>query len=474
MTEKTLVGSRDGFSPKAVEELSRLKAEPAWLAERRREAWAAFAQLPMPSLQDEDWRRTDLSGLDMGAFLPFAPNAFRARSVQELPPPVPSALRGEEWAGLLVQQGAEAIYWELSQELSRQGVLFLPLEEAARRAPDLLKGFLGSCIRPEEGKFVALNGALGSGGAFVYVPRGVEAALPLHSILLYPSRPGQGSHAVGWPLPLPSHEGLALFPHTVIVLERDSRLVYIDEYLSPARKGSVLHSGVVEVRLEEGARLQHITLQQWGSQVFNFVTQRALVGAGATLESLVVATGGGLTKAFLDTVLQGPGARARMEGIILGDEGQHFDHQLFIDHAASHTQSRTFYKVGLMDQALSVFLGLVRIQKGARQTDSHLENRNLLLSDRAKADSIPKLEIESSDIIRCSHASSVGQVEEEQLFYLMSRGLSRRQAEKIILDGFFEPVLKGIPVPAVQRRLARLLDRKLARPGRAIRPGWAG
>jgi len=439
-----LAGLTGGPSRETVEELSRLKGEPPWLLERRRQAWEAFQALPMPSLRDEDWRRTDLSALDLGAFAYYAPGPSRALNPSRLPAPLPSLLRGEERGGLLVQQDAEAIYRELSPEISRQGVIFTSLEEGAREAPGLVREFLARCIGPERGKFVALNGALFSGGAFVYVPQGVRVTLPLRSLLLS------------------SRGGLALLPRTIIVLERGSHLVYIDEYISSPRGGPVLHAGVVEVYLEEGAHLQHITLQGWGGQVFNLTFQRVELAAGASLEGLLASTGGALTKAFLEGILAGPGARAQVWGILLGDDGQHFDHQLFIDHRAPYTQSRTTFRVGLKDGARSVFSGLVRVAREARQADSHLENRNLLLSPRAKADSIPKLEIESNDIVRCSHASTVGQVEEEQLFYLMSRGLSRREAVRALLNGFFAPVLEVVAMPTVRRRLGRLLDRKLA------------
>jgi len=435
-----------GFSRQVVEELSSLRSEPPWLRQRRLDAWQVYEATPMPTLQDEDWRRTDLGALALDELLPFAEAPCpQVDSIAQLPQELRAVLdKGRPEGGLLVQHDSQVVHVALAEEAAKQGVIFVSLEEAVREQPKLVERyFMTRCLPPEHGKFAALHGALWSGGVFVYVPQGVEVALPLRACQ-WLARPG-----------------LAAFPHTLIVLEAGSKLTFIAEQFSPDLDGQALSCGATEVYLHTGAQLHHVLVQQLGQQVYNLGAQRHLLEGDSRLDSLIIGLGGKLTKFFVESLLEGPGASAQMRGVVFGGGDQHFDHQTLQEHIAPDCSSDLLFKVVVKDQAMSVHLGIVRVHRDARGTDAAQTVRNLILSEGAKAHPILPLEIEASDIRRCSHAAAVGQVDENQLFYLMSRGLSRQDAQKLIVDGFFEPVLETIPLPSVQHRLRRAVDEKL-------------
>lgn len=434
------------LSQRTVETIARWKDEPAWLIERRLEAWRHFQQLPMPALSQEAWRRIDLSDLQLDSFAMFTPARYSAETLAKLPRRLRPYLRHKQGSsGLLVQHDSEAVYQSLEAALDRQGVIFTSLDQAVREHPGLVERYLlTECIGPGHNKFVALNGAMWSGGVFLYVPPAVRVELPFHSVV--------------WN----STGGSALFPHSLIVVERGASVTYLDEFLSaPNQTDLVMNAGVVEVYLEDGAELNYVTVQEWGRNVFNLSTQRVLADRHAKLHTLMAALGSRLTKHFLEVILRGDGAEAQLLGLLIGEDEQHFDHEALQDHLGSNTVSNLLFKAALTERAGSIFSGLVHIHKNARRTDSFVENRNLVLSDSAKADSIPKLEIETSDVVRCGHGSTVGQVDEQQLFYLMSRGLTRREAEKVILNGFFEPLLLQVPLEDIRHRLATYIERRL-------------
>jgi Fe-S cluster assembly protein SufD len=435
-----------GFSRRAVEELSSLRSEPPWLRQRRLGAWRVFEATPMPTPQDEDWRRTDIRALALDELLPFAEAPYpQVDSVAQLPQELRALLdKGQPEGGLLVQHDSQVVHVSLAEEAAKQGVIFASLEEAVCEQPELMERyFMTRCLPPEHGKFAALHGALWSGGAFVYVPQGVEVALPLRACQ-WLARPG-----------------LAVFPHTLIVLETGSKLTFIAEQFSPELDGQALSCGATEVYLHAGAQVRHISVQQLGPQVYNLGAQRHLLEGDSRLDSLIIGLGGKLTKFFVESLLEGPGANAQMRGVVFGNGDQHFDHQTLQEHIAPHCSSDLLFKVVVKDRAMSVHLGTVRVRRDARGTDAGQTVRNLILSEGAKAHPILPLEIEASDVRRCSHAAAVGQVDESQLFYLMSRGLSRQDAQKLIVDGFCGPVLEAIPLPAIQHRLRRAFDEKL-------------
>lgn len=429
-----------GFSAATAEELAQLKGEPTWLAERRREAWRVYEALPMPDRRDEEWRRVDFRALNLGVHRAYSQNG------QPVQPLLDLSNDGLRKGGTLLQHNALPVASSLDKELADKGVILCSLQDAVTRYPELVRAHLGEALRPQEGKFAALTSALWSGGAFVYVPKDVEVTLPLHSYS-YTDEPG-----------------LASFWRTVLVADRGSKVVYGDEWLSPSLDGQGFSSGLAEVFVGEGAQVTYVTVQGWGRQTFHFATHRALVGREGRFNSLTVGLGAGLSKTHVETLLNGPGSHAELLGLCYGEGRQFFAQHTLQDHISPHTTSELLFKTALEGRSRSVFYGLIRVREGAQQTNSFQTSRNLLLSERAKADAIPVLEIEANDV-RCSHAAAVGPVDEDQLFYLMSRGLPEADARRLVVVGFFAELIDKVPHEELREKLARAVEAKMQSAG---------
>ncbi|MBI3953384.1 MAG: Fe-S cluster assembly protein SufD [Chloroflexi bacterium] len=425
-----------GFSAATVAELARLRDEPAWLRERRQSAWRIYEALPLPDRREEEWRRVDIRALDLAAQRAFSKEGRQAAPLLEL------SQDGLPRAGTLLQHNSTSVGASLAPELAAKGVILCSLEEAARRYPELVQEHLGEAIKPQEAKFTALASALWSGGAFVYVPKDVEVALPLHGYA-YLDEPG-----------------LASFWRTIIVADRGSKVFYGDHWRSPALGGQGLSAGLAEVYVKDGAQVTYVTIQDWGRQTFHFATHRAVLERDARFSSLTVGLGGILSKANVEAVQRGPGSHAELLGLCYADGRQFFDHHTLQDHGASHTTSQLLFKTALEGRSRSLFYGLIRVREGAQQTDSFQTSRNLLLSERAKADAIPVLEIEANDV-KCSHAAAVGPVDEDQLFYLMSRGLPEADARRMIVGGFFAELIDKLPSEELREKLGRAVEAKM-------------
>ncbi len=434
-----------GLDREVVLDLSRRKDEPAWLRELRLEAWDIYESLPMPTQRDEAWKRTSLSGLDLRRVVPN--RAFPGGMVQsadQLPRDLRAAVKASgSVGGLLAQRDSTPVFRSLRDEVQRQGVLFSDLESAVREHPDLVRDRLGQAIPATTGKFQALSAALWSGGTFAYVPRGQAVELPLQSMLSLATA------------------DLGLFPRTLLVVEEQAEAVLVEEYHSSGKLGQPISMGVVEVFAGRSANVRHVSVQQWGTDVWHFASMRALLERDASMRFVATATGGRLTRLEVDAILNGDGSEAELSGLMFGDGNQHFDSQTLQDHFGSRTRSDLLFKVALRDRARSTFTGMIRVNKECHQSDSNQVNRNLLLSDHSKADADPRLEILNSDVLRCSHGATVGPVDEESLFYLMCRGLPRQDAEHLLVEGFFEPVISRVPVEALRKRLWQAVQRKL-------------
>jgi Fe-S cluster assembly protein SufD len=413
--------------------------EPAWLLEQRLAAWEHYRVTPMPTLQDEPWRRTDLSGLPSAG--------AQRRPVEDVPVDreLLQPLAGEGGSALMVVRPGMPPQREAVEGLPGQGILLLDWVTAVREHADWLKDHLGTVVREQEGKFAALAGALAEDGVVVYVPPGVEAVQPLHSVLWAPARSGVHLSRV------------------LVVVGRGASLTYVHEGASPTEaEGQSIHAGIVEVSLEDGARLTFVELQSWGEHVWNFTHERARLGRDAALNWVFGAVGSHVTKNFTELDLAGQGAEGRMSGFYFADGDQHLDHDTQQNHMAPNGTSDLLFKGALLDRSRSVWQGMIYVAPGAQKTDGYQANRNLVLSPQARADSIPGLEILADDV-RCTHGATVGQLEEEPVFYLMSRGLPRREAERLVVDGFFAPVLERVPFERVRERFSRMIDGKMSR-----------
>ena len=294
----------------------------------------------------------------------------------------------------------------------------------------------------DQDKLAALNGAAWAGGVFVYVPANVEIKDPIRVARWLPE------------------SGVAVFPRTLIVAERHSHVAYVDEFASPDFDEPTLSLGAVEVIADEGADVQYVAVQQWGAGVRHLSIQRTLAQRDANLDTLVVNLGATVSRVDLNARLEGPGARSDMLGLYFARGDQHFDHNTRQDHVSPNANSDLLYKGALYDRSKTVFRGVIRVFPNAQRTDAYQTNRNLLLSENAEAVSLPNLEIEADDV-KCSHGATVGQLDEEELFYLQSRGLNKRQAERLVIFGFFGEVLDRLPLPGVVEELKRAIEAKI-------------
>jgi Fe-S cluster assembly protein SufD len=431
-----------GLTAAALEDLIRRYGETDYLRDLRLAAWAAYQRIPMPSNRDEEWLRTDIRQLRLDSFV--APQ-LDGRGEE------PAGLRAllansDALAGLLVQRNGAESARSLDDALAEKGVVYGTIESVAREHPDLIASYVARSVPVDEEKFVALATAFRTGGSFLYVPKNVTVDLPIRSV-------NWGDQA-----------GVPLCPRTVIVAESGADVTYIDDYASVGLghpdTGQGFSSSVVEIVAGPGARVRYFSLQEWDPSVWSFSMLRAMADADATVNSLVVALGGRLSKARVQTHLHGRGASAEMLGVLFGTGRQHFDHHTTQEHIAPNTTSELLYKAVLRDQARSVFSGLIKAHKNAQKTDAVQTNRNLLLSPKSRADSIPNLEIEANDL-RCTHAAAIAPVDEEQLFYLQARGLARPDAVRLIVEGFFEPLLERIPLPGIRERLRASVEARI-------------
>ena len=436
----TLVAERRDVERIDDEAAERLAAGgPDWLAQRRREAWALYEDTPFPTTRSEEWRYTDLSRkLDLDGLV-----LARAEAGS-----VPEALRlameeDRESAGRVTDIDGKVVALSLDDGLAEQGVVLASLADAVGSGERHVEDYLATeAVPARDGKFEALNAALWSDGVLLYVPRGVQLDNPIRL-----SR---------WV----SKGGSAVFSRILIIAEEDSRVSFVDEILSPDFESQTFVDTAVEIFARRGAQVQYVSLQRMGSGGFYLANQRTLAERDATLDTLNVGLGGSVGRVDLNARLLGPGANSDMLGLYFGDEDQHFDFNTSQDHVSAHARSDLLYKGALDGASRGVFRGIIRVHKGAQGTDAYQTNRNLLLSGEAVADSLPNLEIGADDV-RCSHGATVGQLDAEALFYLMSRGLEREQAERLVVLGFLGEVLSRLPLGGVVDKVTKAIEAKL-------------
>jgi Fe-S cluster assembly protein SufD len=392
----------------AVEHLTTELGEPGWLAERRLHAWDVFAKLDLPDPKSEEWRYTDVRGFD---FDRFAAPVVRS-SVPNLP-----------------------------EDEARRGVIAADFPTAVADNPELLREHFFTEVPIDEHKFTALHGAFHSDGVVVYVPPGVEVAAPLQMM----RRVDGGGSA---------------FPHTTVVVDDNASATLVDVFFSEDWERESLSSSVVEIEARRGATVNYISLQQWGRHVHHFQTQRFTGFRDSTVRSLAVNLGSAFARTQVESVLKGEGSFSEMLGLYFADADQHFAQRTLQSHDAPHSTSDLLYKGALKERSRSEYSGLIKVAKGAQGTDAYQANRNLLLSEDALARSIPQLEIEANEV-RCTHGATVSPVEEEHLFYLMSRGIDRVTAQRLVVFGFFKDALDRIRVAAVREELATAISAKV-------------
>lgn len=417
-----------GFTEDAISQLITARQEPAWMTERRLAAWQAFNEIPMPDTRkDEEWRRTNLRKLKLDETSPLGEAERHA---------VRPLAAASELAGTLNLIDGAVADATLDPQLAAQGVIVTDLRSALQTHPALVEQyFMTQAVHARDSKFAALHGAFWDNGVFVYVPKGVVAELPIGVVV-------EAAAA-----------GRASLNHTLIVLERDSHLKYVEELRGGATSSQAFSSRVIEVILHDNATLDLASVQRFNATTWDFYTTRALLGKDTNLKLHTIELGAELSKGRIEAMLQGAGASARLTGVYLGDRQQHYDRFTLQDHTGKATTSDLLFKGVLTDTARSVYSGFIRVHPGAKQSQAYQQNRNILLSRTARADSIPNLEISENDILGCTHGATVGKVDEEQLFYLMCRGLSLSEATQLLVEGFIDELLAEIPLASMQDSL---------------------
>jgi Fe-S cluster assembly protein SufD len=426
-----------------LETLSASRGEAPWLLEKRYEGWYHYEELEPPF-----WRRTDIKRLDWETLIPYAPPQAPVGDLEALPPKLHDALGvyGER-AGLLVQRDSAPVYLDLAEDVRAQGVVWTDMATAVREHPELVQEyFMEDAVAVATDKYTALHAAFWSGGTFLYVPPNVELELPFVSVL--------------WQ-EMPQ---LAVLPHTLLVVGSGSRVTLVSELLSMGCDScpDTYHGGVTELYVGAGANVRFVNTQDLGRQVYDLRTQTAVLDRDSRLEWLTVSLGGRVSRSSQHTVLRQPGAEAVVTGLYLPDGRQHIAFDTLQDHVAANCNSDLLYQGALLGKSRSVYEGTIRAWPGAQKTNAYQSNRNLLLSKRARSDSLPQLEIEANDL-RCSHGATVSQVDESQVFYLMSRGISRADAVRLIVEGFFQPALDRLPesLEGLGERLSGAIAAKL-------------
>jgi Fe-S cluster assembly protein SufD len=435
-------GVSDALNRAAVEEVS--AHEPDWLQARRRDAWDVYENTPMPTTRLEEWRYTDLRRkLNLGA-LTLSATETAPDDMEAWPTVLREAMaQDREASGHIVLIDGHVVHSDLDAELQAKGVVLASLHDAVVSHPELLQEHLATeAVPATAGKFESLNAALWNDGIFLHVPRGVRLDLPVRVTRWF------------------SEAGVAYFSRTLIVAETACRVSFVDEVLSDDFSAQMLTSSSVEVIARDGAQVQYVAVQRLGRGAFYQASQQTLAGRDSTLDTLNVALGGTTTRVDLKAKLLGPGANSDMLGLYFGDEDQHFDFNTSQDHIAPNAGSDLLYKGALDGRSRAVFRGIIRVHPGAQRTDAYQTNRNLLLSREARADSLPNLEIEADDV-KCSHGATVGELDAEAKFYLMSRGMSRTQAERLVVLGFLGEVLSRLPLGGVATKIGRVIREKL-------------
>jgi Fe-S cluster assembly protein SufD len=452
----SLIPHPSSLNHEAVVALSKRRGEPDWLRESRIAGWEAFEELPLPRWTKgiAQWWSTDVSEINLNELRPYIPSTRSSQEAREL---VALADETESEGGLLIQINSEVAHLHVSDSLKAQGVIFSSLEEAVHSHPQLVEKYLHKLVAPNRDKFAALHTAFWSGGVFVYVPEGVNVELPIHVVYRLE---GEGAMALA---------------HTLIVTEKGANLRYIEEFLSDEAPYQAIHSGVVEVVVGEEAKVEFTSLQEWGRNVYSFATRYAQVQEGGLMHWVIGEVGGKLLKAHAETQLLGSRSDTLTRGICFTDSDQHFDITSNTHHAVPDTHGDILFKGALRDVSRLGFEGVIKVDHGAQRTDSYLTMNTLFLSEGARANSVPSLEILADDV-RCSHGATVGTIQENELFYLMSRGIDQITSEKLIVGGFFEPVIEEMPLESVRQRLRDLIEWKVGLPRKSKeeqRPGEA-
>jgi Fe-S cluster assembly protein SufB len=423
--------ARRGLNEDVVRNISELKNEPEWMLQHRLKALSIFGKKPMPT-----WG-SDLSGIDFDNIKYFVRSTEKqAATWDDLPDDIrntydklgiPEAEKQRLVSGVAAQYESEVVYHKIREDLEEQGVIFLDTDSGLREHPELFKEYFGSVIPSGDNKFSALNSAVWSGGSFIYVPKGVHVDIPLQAYFRI------------------NTENMGQFERTLIIVDEDAYVHYVEGCTAPIYSSDSLHSAVVEIIVKKGGRCRYTTIQNWSNNVYNLVTKRAKAEAGATMEWVDGNIGSKVTMKYPAVWLMGEYAKGEVLSVAFSGEGQHQDAGAKMLHLAPHTSSTIISKSVARGGGRSSYRGLVEIHKGAHHSKSTVKCDALLVDDISRSDTYPYVDVREDDV-SMGHEATVSKVSENQLFYLMSRGLSEDEAMAMIVRGFVEPIARELPM----------------------------
>jgi Fe-S cluster assembly protein SufB len=428
--EDYIFKAKRGLNPEIVTEISWMKKEPEWMLKMRLRSLEIFRKKPMPT-----WG-ADLSVIDFENIFYYLKAADKqSKTWEDLPPDikktydrlgVPEAER-KFLAGVSAQYESEVVYHSLHEELSKKGVIFTDTDSALRDPPELFKEYFGTVIPPADNKFAALNTAVWSGGSFIYVPKGVRVDIPLQAYFRI------------------NAENMGQFERTLIICDEGSFVHYIEGCTAPIYTTDSLHSAVVEIIVKKNARCRYTTIQNWSTNVFNLVTKRALAYADATMEWVDGNLGSQITMKYPSVYLMEPGAKGDVLSVAFAGKGQHQDAGGKMIHVAPNTTSTITSKSISKGGGRTSYRGHIKIYPDAKNSKSFVKCDALLLDDESRSDTYPYNDVDAENVT-LGHEATVSKVSDEQLFYLMSRGITRNEAETMIVNGFIEPFTKELPL----------------------------
>ncbi len=423
-------GAKRGVDEEVVRRISSDKKEPEWMLKHRLESLKIFRDKPMPT-----WG-ADLSTLDLDDIIYYArAGASNTDDWGEVPEDIrkvydrlgiPEAER-KMLAGVGAQYESDVIYHNLKKEWEAMGVIFLDMDDAVRRHPDIVQKYFMKCVPATDHKFAALHGAVWSGGTFLYIPKGVKVKDPLQAYFRMNAK------------------NMGQFEHTLIVVEDQADVHYIEGCSAPKYGSQALHAGLVEIFVKPGAKARYSSVENWSRDTYNLNTKRAIVEKDGTMEWIGGNMGSGVTMLYPCSVLVGEGARCDHMAIAFANKGQWQDTGAKVFHMAPHTSSKVVSKSISKDGGVSVYRGQLKISPNAHDCTANVECDALLLDEISRTDTIPDIQIRNNDVT-IAHEATVGKLSEEDLFYLMSRGIGEDEARAMIVNGFIEPIVRQLPL----------------------------
>lgn len=436
MPTLTTAPPQSSYGPEGFATFLDTRDEPRWLRDSRERAFKNFETTPWPSSHDEEWMRTDIRLFKLNQYQ--MAETVPAKSLDK----AGLLRRSVDLAGHTVAVGGHLVEEAVDEDLEKQGVLFGSLDRFVRERSDLLESlFARGVVSPNFDKFSSLNAAFWHGGTLLYVPRGVRLERSLHSLT------GLENGGVD-------------FGKILVVLEEGAEATFLTETVSTSDEVAGLHCGSIEIVVGQSAKLRYVNLQNWGSGVWHFAHQKALIDREGRLQWTIGALGSRLSKVNQHVTLIGADAEAQVNGVMFTQGKQHLSYNTRQHHEAPYCRSDLLYKAALQDRSRTVWRGMIKVDKDAQRTDAYQRNDNLMLSADARADSIPGLEIEADDV-RCTHGSTSGRVDDDQVFYAMSRGYTRKEAVRMIVSGFFQQVFDRITIESVRNALAESISKRV-------------